>query len=245
MPSPDRPLVVLNADTFVAGATGPRPEPTGPTSATKDDMIAEIRGKIGDGRVLDAFRDVDRADFVPDSRRSVAYAKAGIELSETAVMSFPTMVARTTALLELKGEERVLEIGAGSGYGAAILSRLAREVHTVEIDPKLAASAEARLRNLGFDNVTVHKGDGTQALPGQPPFDAILVTAGAKDIPQALLDQLAEGGRMVIPLGDPQEGQMLTLIEKDGKGFIDVTSLNTVFFRPLETQVPAPAPTAE
>lgn len=237
--SPPR-LLIYGAD--VTGVGTARPEPVGPMNAARDDMIAEIRARIGEGWVLDAFREVDRADFVPEGFKDAAYANGGIPLTVdgSAVMSYYTTVATTTDLLGLREGGVALEIGAGSGFGAAILSERASEVHTVEIRPQLAAMAEGNLRRLGFDKVTVHVGDGAEGLPGAGPFDAILVTAGVLEIPQALIDQLADGGRMVIPVGDPDEGQTLTLITRVG-GEIRVDPLNTVFFRPLDRPAEVPA----
>lgn len=225
-------LIGLSASEMFSGK--PSPEPLGFPTATQEEMIEEIRQRVGEGPVLEAFKVVDRADFVPPPYLKHAYARAGIPLSERAVMSFPTTVARTTTLLDLDWKDRVLEIGTGSGYGAALLSRLAHEVHSVEIDRELAASAEARLKALGFSDVETYMGDGANGLPRLQPFDAILVTAGLREAPQVLIDQLAPGGRMVVPIGDPDKGQMLTRFTRDSVGALSIEPINTVFFQPIQ-----------
>ncbi len=216
----------------------PTPESIGPLEATQEDMLAQIEAKIGKGNVLDVFRAVDRVEFVPDPYKKYAYVKAGIPLTETAGMSFPTMVARSTDLLGLKWSDRVLEVGAGSGYGAAILSRLAHEVHTIDIDPRLVDYSRARLEALGFSNVDVHLGDGRNGILREAPFDAILVTAGSPEVPPKLLDQLAPGGRMVIPIGEAGKGQKLARFTKNSEGVVAEESHGDVFFSPLQSQPP-------
>lgn len=160
----------------------------------------EARG-VTDPRVLDAMRRVPRHLFVPPDYRDLAYSDGPLPIGHGQTISQPYIVAYMTALLRLKGDEKVLEIGTGSGYQAAVLAHLAREVHTVERIPALAEQARRRLEALGLTNVTVHISDGTLGLPELAPFDAILVTAAAPKVPQSLLDQLADGGRLVIPVG--------------------------------------------
>ena len=160
----------------------------------------EARG-VTDLRVLEAMRRVPRHLFVPPDYRDLAYSDGPLPIGHGQTISQPFIVAYMTALLRLKCDEKVLEIGTGSGYQAAVLAHLAREVHTVERIPALAEQARQRLEALGLDNVTVHLGDGTLGLPELAPFDAILVTAAAPKVPQSLLDQLADGGRLVIPVG--------------------------------------------
>jgi len=157
---------------------------------------------IRDPRVLEAMRRVPRHLFVPEAYRSEAYGDHPLPIGHGQTISQPFIVAYMTALLELQGDEKVLEIGTGSGYQAAVLAHLAREVHTVERLPQLAAQAQARLEALGLGNVHVHVGDGTLGLPEYAPYDAILVTAAAPEVPAPLLAQLAEGGRLVAPVGD-------------------------------------------
>lgn len=160
----------------------------------------EARG-VTDRRVLEAMRRVPRHLFMPPEYRDAAYSDGPLPIGHGQTISQPYIVAYMTALLHLKGDEKVLEIGTGSGYQAAVLAHLAREVHTVERIPALADRAEGLLRRLGLTNVTVHRGDGTLGLPEFAPYDAILVTAAAPKVPQSLLDQLADGGRLVIPVG--------------------------------------------
>jgi protein-L-isoaspartate(D-aspartate) O-methyltransferase len=160
----------------------------------------ELRG-ITDKRVLVAMREVPRERFLPEDLREAAYADAALPIAEGQTMSQPWIVAYMTQLLELLGDETVLEVGTGSGYGAAVLSRLAREVVTIERHPPLATGARATLAELGYDNVEVRVGDGTAGAPDRAPFDGISVTATAEgEPPRALLEQLDEHAALVIPL---------------------------------------------
>ena len=153
-------------------------------------------------RVLEAMRRVPRHLFVPPDYREEAYGDFPLPIGQGQTISQPFIVAYMSALLNLKGNEKVLEIGTGSGYQAAVLAHLAREVHTVERLPHLALRARERLEALGLNNVAVHVGDGTLGWSENAPYDAIIVTAAAPKIPEPLLDQLAEGGRLVAPVGD-------------------------------------------
>jgi protein-L-isoaspartate(D-aspartate) O-methyltransferase len=156
---------------------------------------------IRDRRVLQAMRAVPRHLFVPPEYRHLAYSDGPLPIGCGQTISQPYIVALMTQLLRLRGDENVLEVGTGSGYQAAILAHLARQVHTIERHPDLAERAAAVLRSLGLNNVRVHIGDGSLGLPEQAPFQAIIVTAAAPQVPQTLLDQLAEGGRLVVPVG--------------------------------------------
>jgi protein-L-isoaspartate(D-aspartate) O-methyltransferase len=176
------------------------------------------RRGITDSGVLAAMAAVPRHEFVPADFRHQAYADAPLPIGDGQTISQPYMVAVMTAALRLAGVERVLEIGTGCGYQAAVLSRVAREVLSVECRPRLAASAAERLARLGFATVHVHCGDGTLGLPEFAPFDAILVAAGAPAVPAPLLAQLAEGGRLILPVGGA-EHQELQLIERSGNEF--------------------------
>jgi protein-L-isoaspartate(D-aspartate) O-methyltransferase len=167
---------------------------------------------ITDARVLRAFRDVPRHLFVPEPLRRDAYADRPLPIGAGQTISQPYIVALMSQALRLSGDEKVLEIGTGSGYQAAILARLARQVFSIEIVPSLAQEAAARLRELGCANVRVRAGDGYRGWPEEAPFDAIVVTCAPEAIPQPLLDQLAEGGRLVIPVGEIV--QDLVLVEK-------------------------------
>jgi len=166
-------------------------------------------------RVLEALARVPRHLFVPEDLIEHAYEDRALGIGERQTISQPYMVAAMTDYLELQGAERVLEIGAGSGYQAAVLAELAREVVTIEKNGSLAESARARLAALGYHNIRVEIGDGTLGWPESAPFDAILVAAAAPSIPPPLVAQLAEGGRLVIPVGQNDQ-QMLMRIRKLG-----------------------------
>lgn len=178
----------------------------------------ERRG-IKNRRVLSALREVQRHQFVPAELHTLAYMDQPLPIGEEQTISQPYIVALMTELLELRPEDKVLEIGTGSGYQAAVLSKMAKEVYTIEIIPDLAKKAEKRLRELGYQNVFVKTGDGSLGWPEHAPFDAIIVTAAPDDIPKPLIDQLKIDGRLVIPIGnDPS--QMLYLAEKTERGLI-------------------------
>jgi protein-L-isoaspartate(D-aspartate) O-methyltransferase len=176
------------------------------------------RRGITDGAVLGAMTVVPRHEFVAEEIRSSAYEDAPLPIGGGQTISQPYIVAAMTAALHLGPSDRVLEIGTGCGYQAAVLACLAKDVFTIERRPELASSASARLARLGYSNAHVHCGDGTLGLPEFAPFDAILVAAAAPAIPKPLLAQLAEGGRMIVPVGDA-EHQELQLIEKHGDAY--------------------------
>jgi protein-L-isoaspartate(D-aspartate) O-methyltransferase len=157
---------------------------------------------IRDRRVLAAMATIPRECFVPDSLRSAAYDDAPLPVGERQTISQPYIVALMTAALAPRRHHRVLEIGTGSGYQAAILAHIVRQVFTIERLPLMAAAAMARLHSLGITNVDWHIGDGTQGWPEQAPFDAVIVTAATPALPPRLLEQLAPGGRIVAPVGD-------------------------------------------
>jgi protein-L-isoaspartate(D-aspartate) O-methyltransferase len=187
---------------------------------------------IRDPRVLDAMRRVPRQLFVPEAAQALAYCDRALPIGSGQTISQPFMVAVMTEALMLEGTERVLEIGTGSGYQAAILAELAAHVVTVERRPELADAARATLRSLGCTNVEVVVGDGTLGLAAQAPFDRILVTAGAPRVPQALTRQLsAQRGRLVIPIGTPSQ-QWLTIVVRDGEQTTETTR-NACVFVPL------------
>lgn len=170
---------------------------------------------IRDERVIDAFRIVPRHDFVPLEYLDEAYDDHPIPIGEGQTISQPYMVALMTQCLGLKGGERVLEIGTGSGYQAAILSKIAKEVYSVERFANLASEARKRMDNLGYSNFRVKAGDGTLGWEENSPYDGIIVTAGAPAIPPSLLKQLKDRGRLVIPVGG-QFSQVLTITERHG-----------------------------
>ena len=189
-------------------------------AAQRAEMVEKQLRRRGilDATVLGAMLAVPRHEFVAEEIRSNAYADAPLPIGGGQTISQPYIVAAMTAALHLRPSDRVLEIGAGSGYQAAVLACLSRDVLTIERRAELAASASARLARLGYENAHVHCGDGTLGLPEFAPFDAILVAAAAPAIPKPLLAQLAEGGRMILPLGGV-EHQELQLIEKHGDAF--------------------------
>jgi protein-L-isoaspartate(D-aspartate) O-methyltransferase len=177
----------------------------------------QLEGRdIRDPRVLAAMRKVPRHRFVPADLADEAYGDSPLPIGLGQTISQPYIVAFMTAELRLRGPERVLEIGTGSGYQAAVAAELAREVYTIEIVPELAARARAVIEELGYRNVRFRTGDGYQGWPEAAPFDAILVTAAPDHVPQPLLDQLAPGGRMIVPVGEIF--QELVVIEKSNSG---------------------------
>jgi len=186
---------------------------------------------VRDPRVLDAIRSVPRELFVPQPLRASAYDDTPLPLACGQTISQPYIVAYMTEVLRLRGDERVLEIGAGSGYQTAILARLARQIFSAELEPDLARGARARLERLGITNVVLAVGDGVRLFRDEAPFDAILSAAAPVEMPEPLLDQLAEGGRCIIPVGEA-EMQSLWLFERVG-GRVVRRMLDAVRFVPL------------
>jgi protein-L-isoaspartate(D-aspartate) O-methyltransferase len=193
------------------------------------DRQIEKRG-IENPRVLQALRDVKRHLFVPPDEVASAYEDHPLPIGSGQTISQPYIVALMTESIDPHPTDRVLEIGTGSGYQAAVLSKLVKEVFSIEIVESLGRDAKKRLEDLGYDNVTVRIGDGYQGWPENAPFDKIVVTAAPPEIPQALVDQLAEGGRMVIPVGT--SFQELLLIEKQ-KGEVTKRVITAVRFVPM------------
>lgn len=189
------------------------------------------RRGLTDSAVLTAMDTVPRHQFVPADFRHRAYEDAPLPIGDGQTISQPYIVAAMTAALRLKGGERVLEIGTGCGYQAAILACLAKRIFTIEYHADLATSAAVRLEHLGYSSVHVHCGDGTRGLPDFAPFDAILVAAAAPAVPAPLLQQLAEHGRMIVPVGDV-DNQDLQLIERASDGY-RTTLLEPCRFVPL------------
>jgi protein-L-isoaspartate(D-aspartate) O-methyltransferase len=183
------------------------------------DMVAhQIRNRgIRSQRVLDAMEEIPRHLFVPPENIAAAYADEPLPIGMGQTISQPFMVAAMAEALSLEGNEHVLEVGAGSGYQAAVLSRIARDVIAVEVNPSLAGAARERLERLGYANVTIEEGDGSLGWLAAAPYDAILVTAAAPAVPQPLVDQLAEGGRMVIPVGVANHQDLLRIVKRDGQ----------------------------
>ncbi|MDZ7638808.1 MAG: protein-L-isoaspartate(D-aspartate) O-methyltransferase [Bryobacterales bacterium] len=197
----------------------------------------QMRG-IKKAEVLAAMRRVPRERFVPESARSFAYEDRAFGIGYRATISQPYIVALMTELLDVKPWHKVLEIGTGSGYQAAVLNELAKEVYSIEIVPELAEKAKSALREMGFGKVTVRAGDGYLGWPEQAPFERIIITAAPPRIPQTLVDQLAPGGRLVAPEGESPEAQQLVILDKDSRGRMTRTVSIPVVFVPMVPQVP-------
>ena len=182
---------------------------------------------ITDSRVVSAMRRVPRDRFVPPDQRQLAYEDRPLPIGYRQTISQPYIVAYMTQALRLTPDEKVLEVGTGSGYQAAVLAELAAAVYTIEIVTQLAERSRDTLAELGYDNVQVRQGDGYACWPEQAPFDAIMVTAAPDHIPQPLIDQLALGGRLIIPVG--QDRQTLTILTRTEKGIERETTLPVLF----------------
>ena len=198
----------------------------------KEEMVeTQIRARgISDGAVLNAMLKVDRHRFVPEEMHHLAYSDRPLPIGERQTISQPYIVALMTELLELKKGDKVLEVGTGSGYQAAILAEVADNVYTIEIIESLARSAEETLKELGYRNIRVKAGDGYVGWEEFAPFDAIIVTCAPTHVPQPLLDQLREGGRLVIPVGDYyQELKKITKVQ----GQIKSQNIIPVVFVPM------------
>ena len=197
-------------------------------------------GRRIDRAILEAMRQVPRHLLVPEEASGDAYLNAALPIGHGATISQPYIVALMTQLLDSGPDHVVLEVGTGSGYQAAVLSRLVRQVYSIEIVPALADRAARDLARLGYANVAVRAGDGYAGWPDRAPFDRIVVTAGADHIPQPLLDQLRPGGVMVIPLGRTSETLELNVVRKDSRGRISRRRIAAVRFVPLVRAPPAP-----
>jgi protein-L-isoaspartate(D-aspartate) O-methyltransferase len=197
--------------------------------------LAESLARMGirDGRVLEAMADLDRAAFVPERLRRDADSDQPLPIGHGQTISQPLVVAYMTEVLRLDGPERVLEVGTGSGYQTAVLARLAAEVYSIEIVPELAARAAAALAVAGIRNVHLRTGDGALGWPEAAPFDRVLVTAAAPEVPEALVAQLAPGGRLVVPVGPEHDAQVIRLVERREDGGAASTDLLPVRFVPL------------
>jgi len=197
----------------------------------REKLIEHLRQEISDERVLNVMARVPRELFVPSSSRHLAYEDRPLPIGEGQTISQPFIIALMTQALELLGNEKVLELGTGSGYQAAILAEMARQVITVERLPSLANTARRTLKKLGYINVQVHLAERTLGWRAEAPYDAIMVTAAAPRIPQELLDQLAVGGHLVIPVGSRWEQDLLQ-VTKQKEGFT-VKNLTPCRFVPL------------
>jgi protein-L-isoaspartate(D-aspartate) O-methyltransferase len=186
---------------------------------------------VKDPRVLEAMLRVPRHLFVPADMRDRAYDDSPLPIGEGQTISQPYMVAWMTELLEVTGNSRILEIGTGSGYQAAILCELGKDVFSIEKQAGLAQAAKERLHSLGYRNIRIKVADGTLGWPEEAPFDGIMVTAGSPSVPQPLLEQLAESGRLIVPIG-PSGIQMLNVIKRKGNEF-QTSEVGTCVFVPL------------
>jgi len=198
--------------------------------------LAMVRGQIEargvrDARVLESLRATPRHLFVPDSMQPYAYDDRPLPIGYGQTISQPYIVGLMTELLAPERRHAVLEIGTGSGYQAAVLSPLVKQIYTIEIVPELAASSAATFKRLSLNNITVRYGDGYQGWPEHAPFDRIILTAAPPEIPQALLDQLKRGGRMVAPVGDRE--QELVVIDKQSDGSLKRRAVLPVMFVPM------------
>jgi protein-L-isoaspartate(D-aspartate) O-methyltransferase len=207
-------------------------DPKGDFKAMREKMVEnQIRARgVKDPRVLSALAKVERHRFVPEKYLDSAYSDQPLPIGEGQTISQPYIVALMTELLELRGNERVLEIGTGSGYQAAILAELAKEVYTIEIIEPLASTARERLSELGYQNVQVRAGDGYLGWSEAAPFDAIIVTAAPDHIPKPLIDQLKEGGRMVLPVGTFTQ-ELKKIVKRSGK--METIDVIPVLFVPM------------
>jgi len=197
----------------------------------------DIQGRgVKDARVLEAMGKIPRHLFVDESFKEKAYADHPLPIGEGQTISQPYVVALMTEALRLRPEDRVLEIGTGSGYQAAVLAEIVKEVYTIEIRKPLAESASKRLQELGYKNIQVKCADGYFGSEELAPFDAVMVTAASNHIPPPLLKQLKEGGRLIIPVGSTTFHQTLTLVTKE-KGDLQVEQLGGVLFVPLIGEV--------
>ena len=230
-----RPPHLIGATAFLA-LLNPVPA-SDPQAFARDRMVREqIAGRgIHNPEVLRVLNSTPRHLFVPEAIEANAYDDCALPLGYGGTISQPYIVALMTELLDPAKNHRVLEIGTGSGYQAAVLAQLTRHVFTIEIVPELAESASQRLARLGYRNVTVRYGDGYQGWPEQAPFDRIIVTAAAEQVPRILLDELAPGGRLVAPIGG-RTGQDLILIEKRPDGTLRRSVGVPVIFVPMRTR---------
>jgi protein-L-isoaspartate(D-aspartate) O-methyltransferase len=210
-------VALLLAEAAPAQQTGPQQD------RRRLDMVSDqilARG-VSDARVLNAMRKVPRERFVPAHLAFRAYDDAPLPIGDGQTISQPYVVAHMTEALRVAPDHRVLEIGTGSGYQAAILGELARAVYTIEIVPTLARRAREVLQSLGYSHVQVREGDGYAGWPAQAPFDRIMVTAAVEEIPQPLLDQLGSNGVLVAPVGPQSAVQQITIVERTGGGTIE------------------------
>jgi protein-L-isoaspartate(D-aspartate) O-methyltransferase len=203
--------------------------------AERERMVREqiaARG-VRNAKVLEAMREIPRHLFVRETERSAAYVDGPLPIGHGGTISQPYIVGYMTELLQPAKNHRILEIGAGSGYQAAVLARLVQKVYTIEIVPELARFAEENLERAGIQNVEVRQGDGYKGWPEEAPFDGIILTAAPPEIPQALIDQLKPGGRMVAPVGRHSFNQQMVLLTKSADGKVSRKTMIPVRFVPM------------
>lgn len=207
------------------------------------DGLARLVGREGvSDRVTEAFRAIDRADFVPHDARAEAYADRPIPIPEGQTTSQPSLIARMIDVASVQADDRVLEVGTGYGFQTALLAHLAREVVSIDRHESLAARARANLERAGVRNVTVLTGDGWQGAPEHAPFEAIVVSAAASEVPRALSDQLSDGGRLVIPVRAPMGDEVLLFVKRGGELVRD-RLVTPARFVPLVPGEPGESPT--
>jgi protein-L-isoaspartate(D-aspartate) O-methyltransferase len=235
----NKPLAIILISIFLLflahcteGRRASDPSPKGDYKTMRERMVeTQIKARgVKEPRLLAAMLKVERHLFVPKNLHPTAYSDQPLPIGEGQTISQPYIVALMTELLDLKGDDKVLEVGTGSGYQAAILAELAKEVYSIEIIEKLATSAEKLLLNLGYKNIKVKAGDGYLGWPEAAPFDAIVVTCAPDHIPRPLIDQLKEGGKMVIPVGELTQ-ELKKIVKRGGK--LETTNVIPVIFVPM------------
>jgi protein-L-isoaspartate(D-aspartate) O-methyltransferase len=232
-------LALLLACPTMTAALDPKAQPADPFADLRREMVEEQirRRQVRAPNVLRAMEEVPRHRFVPEHQRGSAYVDSPLPIGDGQTISQPYVVALMTELLELDADSKVLEIGTGSGYQAAVLSRIAKEVYSIEIRESLGEAARNLLAELGYDNVRVRIGDGYQGWPEAAPFDGIIVTAAPERIPQPLVDQLRIGGKMVIPVGRFLQELLVITRTEDG---IQTREVAGVRFVPMIGEVEKP-----
>ncbi|MBI3464021.1 MAG: protein-L-isoaspartate(D-aspartate) O-methyltransferase [Planctomycetes bacterium] len=234
-------LCLVCTAAFLPGGCSPRTRtavPAGDWTTQRKEMVEEqlVPRGIRNERVLEVMAKVPRQEFVPQSVRDLAYSDGPLPIGEGQTISQPYIVAFMTEAVDPQSDHRVLEVGTGSGYQAAVLAELVGDVYTIEIIPKLAEQATARLNRLGYGNVYVRAGDGYIGWPEAAPFDSILVTCGADHVPQPLFEQLKPGGKLIIPVGPVHDLQWLKVIEKTPSGEMVSRTVLPVRFVPLRRE---------
>jgi protein-L-isoaspartate(D-aspartate) O-methyltransferase len=228
-------MVMIAALTYSCAAESP---PKSGWAALRHEMVtSQMRERdIQNEAVLAAMERVPRHEFVPEAYRRLAYADQPLPIGHRQTISQPYIVAFMTQAIDPQPRQRVLEIGTGSGYQAAVLAELVGDVYTIELIPDLAKQAAARLKKLGYRNIHAKTGDGYQGWPEKAPFDAIVVSCGAQHVPEPLFKQLKRGGKMVIPVGEAGKGQWLRIITKREDGTQLSRDLIPVQFVPLRRE---------